>query len=235
MALRQQPHHQSPIVVAVDHGRRVSPQDGIEVWRLTGLAAHVQPARQPPRLRLEIAVLLTASRARTPDDAISVIADVCQSRRTTADRLRAALGRLPTNLRFRRALKDILEDVATGAYSYLEVQYLRRVERPHGLPVGSRQRRVRVGRHVWFRDIEYLGFDVIAELDGRLGHESYADRSDDMDRDNVAAREQKQTTRVGYRQAMVTPCATAQVVGDLLRARGWRGSLRRCGPDCPVV
>lgn len=235
LALRQEPVDRRTIVVAVDHDRRVTEPEGIELWRVSGLTTHVQPAREPARMRLESAVLLTASRARTPDDAIATIADACQSWRTTAERLCTTLSELPSNLRFRRVLSEILADVATGAYSYLEVQYLRRVEKPHGLPTGSRQRVVRQGRYVWLRDVEYVGLDVITELDGRLGHETYDDRCNDLDRDNHASRNGKHTARAGYRQVIATPCATAQVVGDLLRAGVWRGQLRRCGPECTIT
>lgn len=234
LELRQEPSAQWPVVVAVDHRRRVMAPAGTEMWRVTDLAVHVQPARDPARLRFEVAALLTASRARTRDGAIGVIADACQSRRTTAARLFAALSRLPANLRFRRVLHEILDDVATGAYSYLEVQYLRRVERPHGLPTGRRQRVVRPGRRIWLRDVEYVGLGVVAEIDGRLGHETYHDRALDIDRDNVAAREHKHTVRAGYPHVMSTPCPTAQVVGEMLRSGGWRGHPRHCGPACVV-
>lgn len=223
------------VVVAVDHERRVSPPDGVVVWRVSNLEAHVHPARRPRVLRLETAVLLTASRRRHADHAIGVIADACQSRRTTPKRLYESLLRLPANIRFRATLRDILEDVATGAYSYLEVQYVRRVERPHGLPTGSRQRVVRRGRHVWLRDVEYILYRVIVELDGRLGHEDYVSRCNDMDRDNAAAQEQKRTSRIGYRQTISTSCTTAMLVGNLLKAGGWLGELRPCGPDCPIA
>jgi hypothetical protein len=223
------------IVVAVDERCRVTSTDGVAVWLITDLERHVHPACRPRRMRLEGAALRTASRARIADDAIGVLADVCRSRRTTPARLYAALEQMPHNLRFRRVLREILNDVATGAYSYLEVHYLRDVERPHGLPTGARQRRVRPGRHPCYRDVDYLGFDVVAELDGRIGHEELVDRADDMDRDTDTERGQARTARIGYLQVMSRRCATAQRVADLLRLGGWSGRPRRCGPDCPVV
>lgn len=65
----------------------------------------------------------------------------------------------------------------------LEHRYLTRVERPHGLPVGRRQRTVRVGRTAAYRDVEYRGLAAVVELDGRFGHELAADRWADLDRD----------------------------------------------------
>lgn len=222
------------VVVAVDERRRVSKAAGVDIWRVDRLEQHVHPVRRPRRLRFESAVLLTASRTRASDDAIAVIADACQSRCTTPARLRTVLEEMPHNLRFRPFLRKLLDDVATGAYSYLEVHYLRDVERPHGLPTGRRQRRVKPGRHPSFRDVEYLGFDVIAELDGRLGHEDLTERSGDMQRDNDATRNGSRTARIGYHQVMSRCCDTAQVVVDLLRLGGWPGRPRPCGPACPV-
>lgn len=83
---------------------------------------------------------------------------------------------------------EVLNDVATGAYSVLEHRYLTRVERPHGLPTAKRQRTVSTGRTSAYRDVEYLGLSTIVELDGRLGHEETNDRWVDMDRDIDAAR-----------------------------------------------
>jgi hypothetical protein len=223
-----------PLTVAVDERRRVEVGD-IDVWLVQNLTDVVHPAREPPRLKLEEAVLMTAARRPTLDDAVGLVADVCSSRRTTASRLRAALLRLPTNLRFRRQLRELLDDVAAGAYSYLEVHYLRRVERPHGLPVGSRQRRVVPGGRPWYRDVEYVGYAVVAELDGRLGHETYVDRGHDMDRDNVTVVGGSVAARFGYPHVLRRSCESAAVLARLLRDGGWKGELRRCGPRCRVA
>jgi hypothetical protein len=222
------------IVIAVDERRRVRSGAGLDVWRMSDVERHIHPTRSPPCMRFETAVLMTASRAPTEDAAITVIASACQSRRTTPARLLRLLDDMPTNLRFRRFLYEILTDVATGAYSFLEVHYLRDVERPHGLPTGTRQRRVVAGRRPYFRDVEYLGLRVVAELDGRLGHEDFVSRANDMDRDTDTARSGSRTARIGYLQVMSRQCPTAQRVADLLRLGGWTGQPRRCGPHCPV-
>jgi hypothetical protein len=227
-------HEDDDVVVAIDHARRVRPTSGVRIVRVRDLERLVHPARSPRRLRLEAALLLKASRARRPDDAIGVVADACQQRRTTPRRLREQLTTLPENLRFRAVLEDVLDDVAEGAYSYLEVHYLRDVERPHGLPTGSRQRLVRAGRRGWFRDVEYVGLDLVVELDGRLGHEGFTDRASDMTRDNHAEVGRKRTIRLGYRHTMSQACETAMVVAGVLQQQGWRGRPKPCGPDCPI-
>jgi hypothetical protein len=222
------------IIVAVDSRCRPRPQAGIEVWSVADLERHVHPVRRPRMLRFEVAVLLSASRAATLDEAVTIIANACQSRRTTPERLLQLLHQMPGNLRFRGFLSELLEDVATGAYSFLEVHYLRDVERPHGLPTGTRQRRVVAGRRPYFRDVEYLGYRVVAELDGRLGHEDFVSRANDMDRDTDTAHADARTARIGYLQVMSRRCVTARRVAGLLRLGGWTGKPRRCGPGCSV-
>jgi hypothetical protein len=226
---------QRDVVVVIDERRRVASGGGVEVWRLSDLSGHVHPVRQPPLLRLESAILLTASRMPTSDGALGVLADACQSRHTNPARLLGMLGEMPMNLRFRPLLREVLADVAAGAYSYLEMHYLRDVERPHGLPTGIRQRRVLVGRRPYLRDVEYIGYDVVAELDGRLGHEEFSSRARDMDRDTDTSLTGGRTARIGFVQVMLRACVTAQRVADLLRLGCWAERPRRCRPGCPVV
>lgn len=221
-----------PIHVAVDATRRPRPRAGIRAHRVARLHERLQPSRTPPRVRLEEAVLDVA--ADTDDDAtaVAVLADACQSRRTTAERLRRTLAARP-KLRRRRFLLLLLTDVATGTYSVLEHRYLTRVERPHGLPTGRRQRVSRTGRRAAYRDVEYEGLGLVVELDGRLGHELQADRWDDLDRDISSVVGGDVTIRAGWRQAL-QPCRLAVAVARLLIARGWAGAPRPCGPGCPV-
>jgi hypothetical protein len=82
-----------PIQIAIDHQRRIAERDGIDLWRVGDLRRHTHPVKSPPRMRLEPAVLLLASRSCHIDDAIGVVADACRSHRTTPGRLRET--RLP--------------------------------------------------------------------------------------------------------------------------------------------
>lgn len=223
-----------PVIhVAVDQSRRVGKVPGVRIHRVTDLAEVVQPSRSLPRVRLEHALLDVASGARDDARAIAVLADACQAGRTSPARLTAHLRdriRLPR----RRFLLQVLEDVAAGAYSVLEHRYLTRVERPHGLPTAERQRRVRPGRAVGYRDVEYLATATIVELDGRLGHEWQRDRWDDLDRDLDSAVAGDFTVRLGWQQ-ILDPCRTAAHVFALLTARGWSGELRPCGSGCAAA
>lgn len=218
--------------VAVGHERRVGRLADVRVHRIVGVERLSRPAASLPRLRAEDALLRVASRLRLSSDAVAVLGDACQSRRTTPGRLLSALER---HLRLpRRAfLLEVLADTATGAYSVLEHRYLTQVERPHGLPTAERQRRVLAGRGPAYRDVEYLGHRLVVELDGRLGHEEATDRWADLERDVAGVESGAVTLRMGWR-VVDDPCRAAVVVSRMLRARGWRGRPRPCTPGCDV-
>jgi hypothetical protein len=229
--LRSAQDHQR-IQIAVDTRRRVMELPGVNVRRIDDLSARVQPNRSPPRLRIEDSVLDVASEAKDDADAIAVLGDACQEGWTTPARLMARL-RQRSRLPRRRLLLEVLDDVAEGTYSVLEHRYLTRVERPHGLPTAKRQRRVKRGRTVAYRDVEYLGLATVVELDGRLGHEAAMDRWDDMDRDIDAVLSGDITVRLGWRHVLAA-CRAAQAVARILWARGWTGTLTPCSATCPA-
>jgi hypothetical protein len=220
------------IHVAIHGERRVSPPDGVIVHRLKDFDSVALMNLSPPRVRIEHAALEVASSAPSERHAVSVLADVCQSRRTTAARLLQRLDELP-RLPRRRRLRAILADVAAGAYSVLERMYLVDVERRHGLPAGQRQRQVHLGWSPAYRDVEYLEQQVVVELDGRLGHEWALDRWADLDRDVAAAVDQRATIRLGYAQVL-DPCRIAVALARILGARGWSGRPHPCATGCPV-
>jgi hypothetical protein len=94
---------------------------------------------------------------------------------------------------------------------------------------------VRTGGHTWFRDVSYVAFATVIELDGRLGHEAAADRWADLERDVATLCQESVTIRLGYGQVLLDPCRTAAIVAMLLRRRGWMGGLKRCGPQCRLT
>ena len=199
--------------VAVGQERRVREVDGVRLHHVSNLARLVQPNRSPARVQLEHALLGVASCSDRDSDAVAVLADACQCRRTTPARLVTALqGR--RNLPRRAFLLDVLNDVAEGVYSVLEHRYLTRVERPHGLPAAKRQRHVKGGRSAAYRDVEYLGLATVMELDGRLGHEETLGRWDDMDRDIDSVKDGVTIMRAGWQQ-VESPCRLAFAVGKV--------------------
>lgn len=183
----------------------------------------------PPRLRYEEATLDLALRA-TEFDAISVLADACQSRRTTALRLLHALDSRQ-RVRGRRWLRAVLVDIAEGTCSVLEHGYLNRVERAHGLPRAARQIRSASTVGVRYRDAQY-GDRLVVELDGRMHHDSVAARNKDFERDLDAAVHGQSTVRLTYQQVFERPCQTAAKVAQVMRRHGMAVSGHPCGPGC---
>jgi hypothetical protein len=248
---------ESKVHVEVPHARRVDPQPGLVVRRRQDLPVWLHKSREPPTVRLEVALLTVASRQSRTDQVLAIVLDACRQRRTTPERLLDELDSL-CRIPRRKLLRQVLADAADGAHSFLEQTYLRRVERAHGLPPGQRQ--VRAGgtpialldalevepwpegstdtedgcsapTQVVYRDVEYVPYGVIVELDGRAGHADVGSQWRDMSRDNAAALEGKVTLRFGY-QLVTEPCATAAQVGLALRGRGWAGSALCCGSTC---
>jgi hypothetical protein len=231
--LRGEPSGSTPAVeVAIAANRCVDPVPGVQVMRITDFEVANLAALSPPRVRLEHAVLTVAARARDEDDAVAVLAQAVQKRHTTAQRLKDALDKR-RRLPHRRLLLTILEDVASGAYSAMERRYLQHVERPHGLPTGARQRRVKPGRTIAYRDVEYLDRRTVVELDGRLGHEGVLDRWKDFDRDIDGLVSGDVTLRAGWAQVL-HPCRLAAAISAVLVARGWDRSPHPCGPACAI-
>jgi hypothetical protein len=219
--------------VTVPAARKVTRQPGLIVHRSRRLGHDdVHPSLVPPRTRVERTVLDLVDAARTLNDAVAVMADAVQRRRTSPDRLLTALQER-SDIRWRRRLLPVLADVATGAHSLLEVRYLR-VERRHGLPVGRRQHRIRDGRRLSVVDVDYEEFGVCTELDGRLGHADVRGRWRDMDRDNAAATHGRLVLRYGHRDLVGRGCRVAGQVATVLGQRGWRGTPQRCGRSCEL-
>ena len=117
----------------------------------------------------------------------------------------------------------------------LERGYLRRVERSHGLPRGSRQVREATVAGVVYRDVVYEEQGIVVELDGRVGHDMSRDRWRDMQRDLVAAGSGLLTLRIGWWQVERQPCETAAQVAEVLRLRGWPGHAQSCGRGCRIA
>lgn len=148
---------------------------GVRIHHLANLDERTLWNVSPPWLRYEDAVLDVACRAGSEFATIAVLADACQSRRTTTVRLRHTLDGRP-RIRRRRWLTAVLADIAAGTCSVLEHAYLHRVERAHGFPPAVRQQRSDSSTNVCYRDTEY-GRRLVVELDGRLFHDSASARN----------------------------------------------------------
>lgn len=221
-----------PIHVTVGADRRVRGDiDGVRIHYAHRLPMTRHPARLPPRTRVEDTVLDLLDVAPTAREGTDWILRSIRQRRTTVERLAAALARRK-KIKWRQLAEAMLVDVAQGAHSMLEVQHLRRVERAHELPRGERQRRVAGSRVIWI-DVDYDEFATRVELDGRVGHQgegAFRDRR----RDNHGAVGGRWTLRYGYAEVFGSSCDVAAEQSVVLRDRGWSGEPVPCGPACTL-
>ncbi|WP_301122315.1 type IV toxin-antitoxin system AbiEi family antitoxin domain-containing protein [Mycolicibacterium fortuitum] len=220
-----------PIHVAVAQHRTILAEPaGVRIHHLVNLHERVLWNVSPPRMRYDEAAIDVACRAVSELDAIAVLANACQSRRTTADRLLRVLDSR-ARVRRRRWLRGVLADIADGTCSVLEHGYLVRVERPHGLPKAARQKRAKSSVGVCYRDAEYSE-RLIVELDGRVHHDSTPRRDADFERDLDAAADGRSTVRLSYGQVFDRPCQTAGKIAQVLQQYGIAVAGHPCGPRC---
>ena len=204
---------------------------GVIIHRSDAILRTRHPAMLPPCTRVEDTVLDLIQIAPDFDDAYGWICRAIGRRRTTADRIRQAMD-ARKKMRWRKELAVALGDADKGALSLLEYRYVRRVERPHGLPVARRQARIRHGTGNRYLDNLYEAYGVCAELDGDAAHppdEQWRDKR----RDNAHAVQGIVTLRFGLPDLGDRRCETAAAVAAVLRLRGWPGAPRPCSrPGC---
>ncbi|WP_141015118.1 hypothetical protein [Nocardioides sambongensis] len=222
------------VQVAVERGRSVSVPRWAAVHRISHLADRIDPRSAPPRVALEHALLDVMSSQIKAGDLAGAFSDLSQvlfSRRTTVDRVVAALdGR--ARVSGRAVVAALLEDARTGACSVLERGYLRDVERAHGLPRGTRQHASGATGRRTVHDVRYDDYGTIVELDGAAFHGSPAARDRDARRDLAeAATHDAVTLRITYGLVFGDACRTAGWVARVLQRRGWTGRIHAC-PRC---
>jgi hypothetical protein len=191
------------------------------------------PARLPPQTTVEETVLDLAALAATAEDAVAWAIKACQRRLTTPGRVRdamAARGRIG----WRGDLSEALTEVREGVHSPLELRYKRDVEGKHRLPRSERQVLVIRGSRRRYHDVRYAQYGVCVELDGVAAHPEESRRRDAR-RDNDNTLEGLLTLRYDWIPVAYHPCSVALEVGQLLRDRGWPGTVRSCGPACQAA
>jgi hypothetical protein len=220
---------------------------GVVVYRSRALGRTCQPIGSPPRTRVEDTVLDLVESSASFADAYSWICRAIGRRRTTADRIRAALDRRARFSR-RREVQLALADAASGALSWLERTYVRGVERPHALPTASRQARVSQRTGNKYLDNLYESYGLCVEIDGTVAHpadEQWRDKR--RDRRNLVYGK-IDTLRFGYLDLRDQRglCETAAEIVIALTDRAPKPDCvpenapaptvgRACGlPDCPV-
>ena len=226
--LRDEPPDDVHIMIVSD--RRVKKQPGMRIHLRTHLPGRRHPARVPTVVRLEETVLDMADRA-TPDEVIGLVLRACQRRLTTPDRIRSAADGRAT-MRHRQLVTDLLDEAVNGVQSTLERRYLHDVERAHGLPRGARNMAEEQTSRRRYRDVRYLRYCLVVELDGRAAHPQDRRELDDLRDNDLLLDEGTRTLRYGWRSVAVHPCETAGQVVELLRSGGWDGAPRHCSANC---
>lgn len=227
----------SPVITmtvpAARHPARKGTIPGIVIHRSDAILRTRHPAMLPPCTRVEDTVLDLIQVARTFDDAYTWICRAIGRRRTTADRIRQAMN-ARKKMRWRREIALALGDAEAGALSVLEYRYVRRVERPHGLPAARRQARISQRSGNKYLDNLYEEYGVCVELDGTAAHpedEQWRDKR----RDNANSVSGLVTLRFGFPELGDHRCESASQVATVLRDHGWTGSPRGCTrPDCAL-
>lgn len=206
---------------------------GILIHRSDAVLRTRHPAMLPPCTRVEDTVLDLIQAASSFDDAYAWICTAIGRRRTTADRIRQAMD-ARKKMRWRREVTLALGDAGDGALSVLEYRYIRRVERPHGLPAARRQARIRQRTGNRYLDNLYEPYGVCVELDGTAAHPA-DEQWRDKRRDNANTLQDILTLRFGLRDLDEQRCEAAVAVATLLSRRGWPGSPRLCvRPACTI-
>jgi hypothetical protein len=221
-----------PIHITVPVKRRVRRPPGVALHRSARLPSSRHPAREPPRTRVEDTVIDLTQEAASLDRASALIADAVNKRLTTHDRIRRVIEERK-RLRWRAELLESCGAVADGARSLLEVRYVTRVERPHGLPSARRQVRYKAGGRGFVVDGRIEKYHVRIELDGQRGNTGDG-AFRDAHRDNLAVLDGDAPLRFGWDDVTDRPCETAALLARVLRDRGWTGRPRRCAAGCGV-
>jgi len=224
-----------PIHVSVPAERRPGRRRirGVVIHRSRCLVPEWQPPWRLPRTTVADTVLDLVTASRTFDDAYDWISRAVGRRLTSPQSLSKALARR-SRIRWRAWITEALQDAADGVHSPLERNYVHGVERAHGLPTARRQARRRDGSGTRYLDNLYEEYSLCVELDGLVAHPAEG-RWRDTHRDNANLVQGTETLRYGWPDATEHRCRTAAQIADVLRKRGWNGTLRSCGPDCQAV
>lgn len=225
-----------PIAITVPVSRHPAQAkiQGIVIHRSDAILRTRHPAMLPPCTRVEDTVLDLIQVASHFDDAYAWICRAIGRRRTTADRIHLAMD-ARKKMRWRGEIAAALGSAAEGILSVLEHRYVRRVERPHGLPPACRQAGIRQRTGNRYLDNLYEEYQLCVELDGTAAHpadEQWRDKRRDTDN----AVRGILTLRFGILDVGDLRCQTAAAVASVLRSRGWPGTPHPCRrPACAVA
>ncbi|WP_157979777.1 hypothetical protein [Kribbella monticola] len=193
-----------------------------------GVVVHETRRRQPadltlsklPRVRPSVAAVRAALWAVSDRQASLLLVMSVQQRVVTPAQLDEALSSVRRHRR-RRFLKKVIDEIAGGAQSTGELDFLR-LGRDYGLPEPDRQTRRVTAAGIAFLDVEWTEYDVVVEIEGV--HHQEADRAlADALRQNELTIGRSHVLRIPVIGLLTTPDRFLAQVARLLRAQGWRG------------
>lgn len=222
----------SLIHITLPMTQRIAPISGVALHHSRAFIRDYHPVGSPPRTGVEDTALDLTQVSETFEDAFGWLCRAVGRRLTTPDRLRAALA-ARSRVRWRADLSAALGEVSAGVRSPLELRYVTKVERAHGLPTAQRQACVLAGGRRRYVDNLYEEAKLAVELDGLAAHPP-EQRWADSHRDNEIAGLGILTLHYTWRDVDAGACLTAGQVGALLTMRGTEVRLRRCGAACSL-
>ncbi|MDG4810358.1 DUF559 domain-containing protein [Micromonospora sp. WMMD1120] len=154
-------------------------------------------------------------------DRPSVLIRAVNDRRTTPQRLVAALHEVP-RLPDRWALRRLVARLAAGCRSPLEIWGHDHVFTGPGMPIFARQARVRVGTRTIYLDMFAEAERVNIELDGATSHGDPAEREIDLRRDALLATAGIVVVRFSHRRLIADPAQVRQETLTILASRRQR-------------
>jgi Transcriptional regulator, AbiEi antitoxin len=211
-----------PILLGVDSSSGLTSRDWLTVVRQRATTRPSGSLASPPRTLIEDTVLDLCAAASNEAGVIGFLT-MSVPRLTNSRRLAGALERRG-RIAHRTLIADIIAATAIGVQSPLEFRWIKHVERPHRLPIPTRQYRLPSGA---VADGAYEEFRVLLELDGRRYHDGDR-RFRDWRRDNLSGEDGWLTLRYGWHDTVVESCETAGNLVRVLHRRGYDGQLGRC-------
>ena len=209
---------ESAIHISTPKSARPRRPRGIVVHETRRRAAGDLLPLEPPRVRPATAAIRAALWAVSDKQASLILAMAVQQRLTTPAELSDALDQVRRHRR-RRLLLQVVREVAGGAQSTGEIDFLR-LCRQYGLPEPDRQCRRVTSDGIAFLDVEWAEYDVIVEIEGV--HHQEADRAlADAVRQNELTIDRDHVLRIPVLGLHTDPELFMHQVIRLLRAQGW--------------
>jgi very-short-patch-repair endonuclease len=211
------------IHVLVAGERQINPSAGAIIHRARLIEEDRHPVARPPVTMPGRSVVDAAAWARSDDEARLVIVASFQQRLVSAAEIRQVLDRMPTTRR--RQLVAATVDEASGGSHTLGELALTKICRDAGLPMPTRQVRIKDQRgRRRYLDAVFDNWHVAVEVDG-AHHDEVPFRWDDMDRENDIVLAGYRILRFPSHVVREQPQVVAARLRKALEIAGWRPAI----------